>query len=477
MIERESMALIKCKECGKDISSKAMSCPNCGYPMRETIKQNEQNVKSPPCPQNTNNINTPNKQCETISKGGIKKKKSIKCKRIFSIGFVSTCLIVILGVFYPVLPLLAGLVVILFCVGIFIPYPAYKNISIRFLKVDLKKKWATGGRVAKYAILGISLIFLSCLFFTAKEARAQKKALEIVQKAKKQKLIKEANIIVFKLTNEAQKAWKDGDFKRAISKLKIAKKTKYANNFRIINELYVKMANDKVNRLMTTAILCINSGDLNKAFKEVNKALSVPYAKELHKAKKLKRNLDIAINQSKIKAILLKMSLNDFNQLKETKKLPQVLVSGYSELDKHVTVIIDKMIKNVLKERIKIAKEKKERVERRRKARIARRIATTKAKEARRIATAKAQSKKEREQKIKNNFSAWDGSHIGLTKYIKNAMHDPDSYEHVETKYWDKGNHLIILTTFRGKNGFGGVVKNSMMAKVDLNGNVLKIMK
>ena len=27
------MALIKCEECGKEISSKASSCPNCGYPM------------------------------------------------------------------------------------------------------------------------------------------------------------------------------------------------------------------------------------------------------------------------------------------------------------------------------------------------------------------------------------------------------------------------------------------------------------
>lgn len=27
------MALIKCTECGKDISSKAISCPNCGNPI------------------------------------------------------------------------------------------------------------------------------------------------------------------------------------------------------------------------------------------------------------------------------------------------------------------------------------------------------------------------------------------------------------------------------------------------------------
>ena len=28
------MALIKCPECGKDISDKAFTCPGCGYPMK-----------------------------------------------------------------------------------------------------------------------------------------------------------------------------------------------------------------------------------------------------------------------------------------------------------------------------------------------------------------------------------------------------------------------------------------------------------
>jgi len=32
------MALIKCSECGKEISSSAESCPNCGHPMSTGIK-------------------------------------------------------------------------------------------------------------------------------------------------------------------------------------------------------------------------------------------------------------------------------------------------------------------------------------------------------------------------------------------------------------------------------------------------------
>lgn len=33
------MALIKCIECGKDVSDKATACPNCGCPITESIKE------------------------------------------------------------------------------------------------------------------------------------------------------------------------------------------------------------------------------------------------------------------------------------------------------------------------------------------------------------------------------------------------------------------------------------------------------
>jgi tetratricopeptide (TPR) repeat protein len=63
---------------------------------------------------------------------------------------------------------------------------------------------------------------------------------------------------------------------------------------------------------------------------------------------------------------------------------------------------------------------------------------------------------KAREQRIQEQFSPWDGSHRRLESFIQRAMNDPDSYEHVETVYWDKGDYLIVETTFRGKNAFGG---------------------
>ena len=83
----------------------------------------------------------------------------------------------------------------------------------------------------------------------------------------------------------------------------------------------------------------------------------------------------------------------------------------------------------------------------------------------------------ERQKQIEAQFSAWDGSHRGLERVVKDAMNDPDSYDHVETRYIDKGDYLIVITSFRGKNAFGGVVKNTVRAKVDMNGNVFQIIE
>ena len=80
-----------------------------------------------------------------------------------------------------------------------------------------------------------------------------------------------------------------------------------------------------------------------------------------------------------------------------------------------------------------------------------------------------------RKEKLQEHFSLWDGSHNGLTAYIKKTMNDPNSYKHVETFYGDYSDYLIVKTTFRGKNVFGGVVTNTITAKVDLNGNVIEV--
>ena len=83
--------------------------------------------------------------------------------------------------------------------------------------------------------------------------------------------------------------------------------------------------------------------------------------------------------------------------------------------------------------------------------------------------------KTERQLKVESQFSSWDGSHPGLERLIKKNMNDPDSYEHVETRFRDDGDYIFVITKFRGANAFGGKVVNTVSAKVDFNGNVIEI--
>lgn len=76
---------------------------------------------------------------------------------------------------------------------------------------------------------------------------------------------------------------------------------------------------------------------------------------------------------------------------------------------------------------------------------------------------------------IEEQFSSWDGSHINLTKEIKKAMNDPSSYEHITTKYFDFGDYIKVVTEFRGTNSFGAKVKNTITAKVGLDGHIIEM--
>lgn len=82
-----------------------------------------------------------------------------------------------------------------------------------------------------------------------------------------------------------------------------------------------------------------------------------------------------------------------------------------------------------------------------------------------------------RKAKIESQFSPFSGAHRGLERYIKQRLNDPDSYDHVETRYFDMGNYLKVFTTYRAKNGFGGLVKTITQAKVSLTGQVLEIVE
>jgi hypothetical protein len=92
--------------------------------------------------------------------------------------------------------------------------------------------------------------------------------------------------------------------------------------------------------------------------------------------------------------------------------------------------------------------------------------------------TAKNQSPDEiRKKRIERQFSGWNGCHYNLEKYVKDNMNDPDSYQHIETRYSDEGEYLLVATKFRGNNAFGGKVINYITAKVSLHGKILEIIE
>jgi len=78
----------------------------------------------------------------------------------------------------------------------------------------------------------------------------------------------------------------------------------------------------------------------------------------------------------------------------------------------------------------------------------------------------------------RGRLSQWDGSHRDVVAAIKARMNDPDSFEHVGTQLLrTDGADVIVLTTFRGKNGFGALVLNTYTATVGPDGRILSLTK
>lgn len=82
-----------------------------------------------------------------------------------------------------------------------------------------------------------------------------------------------------------------------------------------------------------------------------------------------------------------------------------------------------------------------------------------------------------------SQFSGFNGSHAALVTKVKNTMHNPDSFEHVDTIYYwtdetkkSAGDKITVRMTYRGTNAFGGVVTETVMAQVDTHGNVLEVL-
>lgn len=81
-------------------------------------------------------------------------------------------------------------------------------------------------------------------------------------------------------------------------------------------------------------------------------------------------------------------------------------------------------------------------------------------------------AKREKTQKL---FSQYDGSCYVVERAIKESMNDEESYKHIKTAYIVRDSTVMVETVFSGKNGFGGVVKERVLAEVSLDGVLMSI--
>lgn len=82
---------------------------------------------------------------------------------------------------------------------------------------------------------------------------------------------------------------------------------------------------------------------------------------------------------------------------------------------------------------------------------------------------------KARGDSVRAAFSQWDGSHIKLTDYIREHMNDPESFEFVEARYFDRGDYIEVREKFRGKNAYNATVLNTVVARCTIDGDVLEL--
>ena len=94
-------------------------------------------------------------------------------------------------------------------------------------------------------------------------------------------------------------------------------------------------------------------------------------------------------------------------------------------------------------------------------------------------AAAKRDAKAKIDEDFKLQFSAWNGSHRKTVEYVKERMHNPKSFKHVETRYIDhaENGYRVIQMKYRGTNLYNAIVTNSIWVKVDLHGNVFEVIK
>lgn len=80
-----------------------------------------------------------------------------------------------------------------------------------------------------------------------------------------------------------------------------------------------------------------------------------------------------------------------------------------------------------------------------------------------------------RQSVINRQFSSRTGANVYLENYLKNNSNYSNCYEHISTNYSDKGTYIAVQTKIKTCNSFGTEITLTVIAKIDLNGNILSV--
>jgi predicted nucleic acid-binding protein len=201
----------------------------------------------------------------------------------------------------------------------------------------------------------------------------------------------------------------------------------------------------------------INSGQIDSAKVYIEKAKS-QYSTNNNKAVDLENELEKYKSDDFAKETLVSMTDEEFEKLNNG-ELSKPYLSQKSLNTEFIA-----LMKTQAPERAKIIKEVAERKEQ---EKIERELAEELKKQ--------EEFNKNRKENIDKQFSGWDGSHPALSRMIEKNCRNPDSYEHIETRFRDDGTSIFVITKYRAENGFGGMTIGNVTARVDFSGNVIEI--
>jgi hypothetical protein len=66
---------------------------------------------------------------------------------------------------------------------------------------------------------------------------------------------------------------------------------------------------------------------------------------------------------------------------------------------------------------------------------------------------------------------------LAIVNVVKENLNDPDSFEHVETKFKLMDDYAVVIIKYRAKNGFNVVRLSQVAAKIDYDCQVIEVLE